>query len=90
MEDDPRCVIDTNVLISALLSSSGRSNRTVRAVFRHGQLLSPESALEELEDSLNRPKFDSYLRVEDRDDYLALISRECTVCRCKRLPRGVP
>lgn len=73
MEDDLRCVIDTNVLISALLSSSGTSNRAVHTALRHGRLLSSDSAFEGLEDSLSRPKFDPYLRAEDRDDYLALI-----------------
>lgn len=90
MEDDLRCVIDTNVLISALLSSSGTPNRAVHIVLRNGQLLSSDSAFEELEESLNRPKFEPYLRAEDRDDYLALIrgsaqfvdvSTSLSVCR---------
>lgn len=73
MGNNPRCEIDTNVLISALLSAGGTSNRAVYAVLRHGQLLSSHQPIEELEDSLTRPKFDPYIRAGDRDDYLALI-----------------
>ena len=73
MTDEPRCVADTSVLISALLSAEGTSNQTVHAILRHGVLLFSEAAFEELELSLHREKFDSYLRSEDRNDYLSLI-----------------
>lgn len=73
MTDEPCCVVDTNVLISALLSAGGASNQAVYTILRRGVLLSSEKAFKELESSLNREKFDSYLRPEDRNDYLSLI-----------------
>ena len=73
MENNLRCVVGKNVLTSALLSSSGTPNRAVRIVLRHGQLLSSDSAFEEPEEILNRPKFDPYLRAEDRDTWQAPI-----------------
>lgn len=71
--NDPRCVVDTNVLISALLSAEGKPNRAVYSVLRHGVVLSSVEAFAELKESLNRPKFNKYLREEDRTSYLALI-----------------
>jgi putative PIN family toxin of toxin-antitoxin system len=73
MTDEPHCVLDTNVLISALLSAEGTSNRAVHTILRYGVLLSSEEAFEELGSTLHREKFDPYLRPEDRDDYLSLI-----------------
>jgi len=73
MASNPRCVVDTNVLISALLSAEGVPNRVVDTVLHHGGLLLSTDVFEELEETLHRPKFDTYLRTEDREGYLALI-----------------
>lgn len=73
MASNPRCVFDTNVLVSALLSAEGASNRAVDTVLREGILLLSTEAFEELEATLHRSKFDSYLRAADREEYLALI-----------------
>jgi len=73
MTNSPRCVVDTNVHISALLSAGSTSNRTIDTVLQHGVLLSSDETFLELEVSLRRSKFDSYLRADDREQYLALI-----------------
>jgi putative PIN family toxin of toxin-antitoxin system len=73
MTNSPRCVVDTNVHISALLSAGSTSNRTIDTVLQHGVLLSSAETFAELEVSLHRSKFDSYLREDDREQYLALI-----------------
>lgn len=73
MANDSRCVVDTNVLISALLSAEGASNEVVYTILRHGVLLASSATFEELESTLHRSKFDRYLRSGDREDYLTLI-----------------
>lgn len=65
-----RFVVDTNVLISAALSTTGPPARLVRHVLQHGHLLFSEPTFDELHTRLWRPKFDSYLRIEDRKQLL--------------------
>lgn len=73
MTNSPRCVVDTNVHISALLSAESTSNRTIDTVRRHGVLLSSDETFTELKVSLRRSKFNPYLQADDREQYLALI-----------------
>lgn len=56
-----RCVLDTNVLISALISPSGLPSRVLERAFRDNRLLTSADALDELDTRLRRPKFDRYL-----------------------------
>ena len=65
-----RAVIDTNVLISAALSSSTPPALVVRHVLRHGLLLFSDTTFAELQTRLWRPKFDRYLSMEDRKQLL--------------------
>lgn len=69
----PRCVVDTNVLISAALVPTGTPRRVVAWIIEHGTLVASEETLEELESRLHRRKFDRYLDEEKREVYLALI-----------------
>lgn len=62
MESNLRCVIDTNVLISAALSDKGPPNQATHTVLRRGVLLASVHTLEELETRLRRPKFERYLQ----------------------------
>lgn len=68
-----RCVVDTNVLISAALLPDRTPAHAVGWVLRHGVLLASEATFRELDGRLRRPKFDRYLDDEDREAYLALI-----------------
>lgn len=65
-----RVVVDTNVLISAALSAGGPPSRLVRHVLQHGRLLFSDASFAELHTRLWRPKFDRYLRIEDRKQLL--------------------
>ncbi|MGC3986115.1 MAG: putative toxin-antitoxin system toxin component, PIN family [Pseudorhodoferax sp.] len=65
-----RAVVDTNVLISAALSAGGPPARLVRHVLQHGRLLFSDASFAELHTRLWRPKFDRYLRIEDRKQLL--------------------
>lgn len=63
-------VLDTNVLISAALSSKGAPHALVRHILSHGCLVFSSATFEELRSRLYRPKFDSYLSLEMREGLL--------------------
>jgi putative PIN family toxin of toxin-antitoxin system len=70
MTHEPRVVFDTNVLISAALSPSGKPRRVLDWVAEYGVILSSDETLAELEISLRRPKFEPYVDADERDDYI--------------------
>jgi putative PIN family toxin of toxin-antitoxin system len=63
-------VLDTDVLISAALSSKGAPHALVQHILRHGCLVFSRTTFEELRSRLYRPKFDVYLSLEMRDGLL--------------------
>ncbi len=73
MTNNPRCVVDTNVLISAALVKAGKPHQVVNWIVQHGVLLASEATFEEVATRLARPKFRKYLDAEDRADYLNFI-----------------
>lgn len=63
-------VVDTNVLISAALSASGRPAQLVQAVLAEHVLVFSPPTFEELRTRLYRPKFDRYISLEHRERLL--------------------
>jgi putative PIN family toxin of toxin-antitoxin system len=63
-------VLDTNVLISALLSSQGAPHALVQHILRNGNLVFSSATFEELRSRIYRPKFDVYLSLEMREALL--------------------
>ncbi len=83
-------VIDTNVLISALLFKSSAPFRAIELAERQGVILYSEATLKELEAVLSRQKFNRYLSFEERQIFLLKfiissqlisITEKITVCR---------
>ncbi len=70
-----RMVVDTNCLISRLLLPSSVPGRAVRQAVDQGILLVSEATMNELADVLSRPKFDRYVSLEDRQQFLRLLGR---------------
>jgi putative PIN family toxin of toxin-antitoxin system len=67
-----RCVIDTNVLISALLQPSGRTGEVLDAVrATGGVLIFSNETFAELASRLARPKFDRYIDRAMRQQFLS-------------------
>src|SRR5689334_23147972 len=67
-----RCVVDTNVLISALLKPTGRVADVLLAVrAAGGVLLFADETFGELASRLMRPKFDRYVSEATRQRFLA-------------------
>ena len=65
-----RVVLDTNVLISGLLSTTSTPARAVERAISDGQLLASTATLRELMMKLLSPKFDRYVPRERRDALL--------------------
>lgn len=65
-----RVVLDTNVLISGLLSSTSAPALAVEHAIEHGQLVASSATLRELMATLLSPKFDPYIARERRDALL--------------------
>jgi len=63
-------VIDTNVLISAALSSKGAPAKLVRYCLENGALVFSSATFEELKTRLYKPKFDLYISIEFRNQLL--------------------
>lgn len=76
MPNEPeRIVADTNSLVSRLLLPKSVPAKAVRKAVNDGQLLVSDATLEELADVLSRPKFDRYVSVEDRQEFIRVLSR---------------
>lgn len=68
-----RRVFDTNVLVSALLSSASIPARAFRHALASGVILGSSETLRELDDVLARPKFEPYVRREERELFVAAL-----------------
>ena len=71
-----RAVIDTNVLVSAVLLPGSIPRQAVDLATEAGKLLLSEATLAELDEVLRRPKFDQYLPEKLRIEFLVgLVNR---------------
>lgn len=66
----PRIVVDTNVLISALLAVNSIPGRAMTKAEDSGQLLASAATLAEIDEVLRRPKFARFLALETRLEFL--------------------
>ena len=76
MTSNVRAVLDTNVEISAALLPQSAPRRAFDQVLEHGTSLISLATLAELNEVLRRPRFDRYLREEERLEFLASVVRE--------------
>lgn len=76
MRSNPRCVFDTNVLISALLFNHSKPAQAFFAALRTGEVLVSADAILELNDVLGRKKFERYVTEEERERFLRSLLRE--------------
>jgi len=70
-----RVVVDTNTLISRLLLPESVPAQAVRRAVAEAQLLASDATLGELAEVLARSKFDRYLTVSERQEFLRLFGR---------------
>ena len=65
-----RVVIDTNAWVSRLLLSSSTSARAVDRALDDHEVVVSDALIEELADMLSREKFDRYVSLADREEFL--------------------
>ena len=75
MKARDRVVIDTNALISRPLLPASIPARAVSKAVAEDQLLASDDTIMELADVLARPKFDSYVTIRERQEFLRLFNR---------------
>jgi putative PIN family toxin of toxin-antitoxin system len=68
-------VLDTNVLISAVLSPNGTARNALNGAIANYRIIQSGATYEELVSRIQKKKFDKYISVEDRIDFLAMIRR---------------
>lgn len=73
MNDGSLWVLDTNILISRLLVPTGTAAKAVDCALSKGILLVSDATLGELAEVLARPKFDPYVTVADRANFIRLL-----------------
>ncbi len=71
-----RIVIDTNVIVSALMFSNSTAMQAFTLAKTRGIILMSIAIISELVDVLSRQKFDRYLSRETRENFLASLSTE--------------
>lgn len=79
MANEMRVVVDTSVAISAMLLPRSAPRQAFDLAFERGKVLVSADTIAELDEVLRRPKFDKYLREEDRLEFLAAFVREAEV-----------
>ena len=73
-----RVVIDTNVWVSRLLLASSVAARTVDKALGTFEVVVSEPLVEELADVLSRQKFDRYVSVQHREEFLRRVLQVAT------------
>ncbi|MFZ0771717.1 MAG: putative toxin-antitoxin system toxin component, PIN family [Candidatus Sulfotelmatobacter sp.] len=75
MRTRQRVVVDTNVLVSRLLAAESIPGLAVREARRRGRLLVSDATMYELAEVLSREKFDRYVSLEQRKQFLRQLGR---------------
>jgi|SRR6516165_6595723 putative PIN family toxin of toxin-antitoxin system len=75
MKARERVVVDTNTLISRLLLPASVPAQAVRRAVAEAQLLASDATIIELADVLARAKFDPYVTIAERQEFLRLFGR---------------
>lgn len=75
MRSRERIVADTNCLVSRLLLADSTAAHAVRKAVESSILLVSEATMDELADVLGRSKFDRYVSIKDRQQFLRLLGR---------------
>ncbi|MDV3002629.1 MAG: hypothetical protein N5P05_004284 (plasmid) [Chroococcopsis gigantea SAG 12.99] len=63
-------VIDTNVLLSAVLTPDGTARKALDKAYREFKIAQSEETYQELKIRIYKPKFDKYISDEDRQYFL--------------------
>jgi uncharacterized protein len=76
MATNQRTVLDTSVVVSALLVPGSVPRRAFDRAFQGGKILISAATVDELNEVLRRPRFEKYVREEERLQFLGALVRE--------------
>ena len=74
-----RVVIDTNALISRLLLAQSVPARAVDRALKDMEVVVSEATVRELADVLSRNKWDRYVSIDDRQEFIRRLLQICTL-----------
>ena len=78
MSSSARYVLDTNILVSAVLFEHSSPGQALRRALKRGEVLVSPSTLEELAEVLQREKFDRYVTTAEREEFLQAFVKRVT------------
>jgi putative PIN family toxin of toxin-antitoxin system len=90
MKNLPKYVLDTNVIVSALLFKNSQPRRALDKARHQGNVLMSQSIWQEITEVLTRPKFERYVSSIERDLFIIWlgelvhfieINKTVTICR---------
>ena len=76
MSEPRRFVLDTNVIVSALLFKKSSPRQALNKARELGIVLMSQSIWSEISEVLVRPKFDKYLTIQDRQLFLFVFEQK--------------
>lgn len=76
MTTKPRFVLDTNLIVSAVLLKHSVARQAFDKAVQDGQILLSVAVIDELNDVLRREKFNKYLTERERLRFLSLLVHE--------------
>jgi len=89
MRSDPRFVLDTGVIVSAVLLPRSVPRQAMDLAFARGIVLASADTIGELDEVLRRPKFNRYLREEERLLFLSAFIRDAQVVVVSKRSSGL-
>ena len=72
-------VIDTNILISAILSPDGVARKALDKAYREFQIVISEETYSELKTRIYKPKFDKYISDQDRYNFVEEVRKKIAI-----------
>jgi putative PIN family toxin of toxin-antitoxin system len=82
-----RCVVDTNVFVSAAVFPNSIPSQAVRRALNREVVLASEPTLQELTEVLSRSKFDAYISRKERSLFLAQLGSVAEIVSIIQLVR---
>ena len=81
MKNEIRTVIDTNVVVSAILLPRSMSRQAFDAAVLRGRLLVSNATIAELYDVIRRPKFNKYILERLRLEFIAALVQKAEIVK---------
>jgi hypothetical protein len=74
MKNLPNYVLDTNIIVSALLFKNSQPRRALDKARHQGTVLMSQSIWQEITEVLTRPKFERYVSSVERDLFITWLA----------------